>query len=135
MPRPAKQTRIAPRPAIGPLVRQLAGDSVRWMEAELTLARAELQVLRRRSIGAVVFAAIGLAAMLTALITLAQAAVAAATDYLGSAAWAGIAVAAGFLIIAAICVWGIRRMFSWETDSVFFRWFSSSNGRRRPWSR
>ncbi len=125
------------RPAIGPLVRQFAGDSVRWADAELALARAELHDLGRRSISAMIFAAIGLAALLAAIITLAEAGVAAAAGYLGSDIAAGFAVATALLVFAAFCVMAMRRMFSWQAESVIFRWVfgPGDQGRTSQWTR
>jgi putative superfamily III holin-X len=137
MPRTPKQLRLMPRPAIGPLVRQFAGDSVRWADAELTLARAELHALGRRSIFAAIFAATGLAALLAAIITLADAGVAAAAGYFGSDIAAGLAVAAALLVFAAFCVMAMRRMFSWQAESLMFRWLAGpgDQGRTSQWTR
>ncbi|MGQ0485328.1 MAG: phage holin family protein [Hyphomicrobiales bacterium] len=135
MPRTPKQIRLISRPAIGPLVRQFAGDSVRWADAELALARAELHVLGRRLSTAVIFAAAGLAALLAAIITLAEAGVAAAAVYLGSDIVAGLAVAAALLGFAAFCVMAMRRMFTWGTDSVIFRWITGDHRRASQWTR
>lgn len=131
MPRHSDQTRLAPRPEIGALLRQLAGDSVRWANAELNLARSELLALRRLCIAAAIFAAGGFAALLTALIILAQVGVGALAGYLGNDIWAGLVVAASFLVLAAICGLAMRRMFKWEVESFIFRWFAPPADQKR----
>ncbi len=131
MPRRPDQTRLVSRPEIGSLVRQLAGDSVRWANAELNLARAELLVLRRLCIAAAIFAAVGFAALLTALIILAQTSVTALARYLGSDIASGLAVAASFLVFAALCALATRRMLSWEAESLIFRWLAPSRDQKR----
>jgi putative superfamily III holin-X len=130
MPRTAKHARLPPRPEISSLLQQLAGDGVRWANAELALARAELLVLRRRSIAAAIFAAVAIAALLAALIILSQAGVAAMARYLGSDIAAGLAVAASLLALAALCALAARRMFSWKGESAIFRWFAPSTDQR-----
>ncbi len=118
------QTRLASRPDIGSLLRQLAGDGVRWADAELKLARSELLVLHRLCIAAAILAASGFAVLLTALIILAQVGVGALASYLGNDMWAGLAVAASLLVLAAICGLAIRRIFNWQAESFIFRWFA-----------
>lgn len=122
---------LASRPALRPLLRQFAGDSARWADAELGLARLEFQALLRRCIGAVIFAAAGFAALLTALIILAQTGVAAAASNLGSEMAAGLAVGAALSLLAALCAWGMRRMFRWEAESLIFRWFAPPPDQKR----
>ncbi len=104
---------------------------MRWANSELALARAELVVLRRRSITAAIFAAVGITALLAALIILAQAGVAAMARYLDSDIAAGLAVAALLLVFAALCVLAARRMFSWKGESMIFRWFAPSKDQSR----
>lgn len=131
MPRHPDQTRLASRPEIGALLRQLVGDSVRWANAELNLARAELHVLRRLCIAVAIFAAVGFAALLTALIILAQTGVIALARYLGSDIAAGLAVAASLLVFAALCALATRRMLSWEAESLIFRWLAPPRDQKR----
>ncbi|MBC8035748.1 MAG: phage holin family protein [Rhizobiales bacterium] len=121
---------VASRPALRPLLRQLASDSVRWADAELDLARLEFHALLRRCIAAVVFAVAGFAALLTALIILAQTGVEAAAPNLGDVA-AGVAVGVATLLLAALCALGMRRMFRWEAESLVFRWFAPSPDQKR----
>ena len=122
---------LASRPAIRPLLRQFATDSVRWADAELDLARLELHALLRRYIAAVFFAVAGFAAFLTALIILAQAGVEAAAPNLGGNIAAGLTVGAASLLFAALCALAMRRMFRWEAESVVFRWFAPSPDQNR----
>ncbi len=122
---------LASRPAIRPLLRSFADNSVRWADAELDLARLEFQTLLRRCIGAVIFAITGFAALLTALVILAQTGVEAAAANLGSNIAAGLAVGAATLVFAALCAWAMRRMFRWEAESLVFRWFAPSPDQKR----
>ena len=131
MPRHPDQTRLASRPEIGALLRQLVGDSVRWANAELNLARAELHVLRRLCIAVAILAAVGFAALLTALIILAQTGVTALAGYLGSDIASGLAVAASLLGLAAFCALAARRMLNWEAESVILRWFAPPADQKR----
>jgi Putative Actinobacterial Holin-X, holin superfamily III len=122
MPRNAKQVDASPRADIGELLHRATTQGKQWVEAEMTLARTELVDLRRRFITAVIFAVTAIAAMLCALIILAEAGVAAAAQYLGSEIGGGVAIGALFLIVAYGCVMVIGRMFDWRPESLLFRW-------------
>ncbi len=122
---------LASRPAVRPLLRRLASDSKRWVDAELDLARLEAHVLLKRCIAAVVFAVSGFAALLTALVILAQTGVAAVAPNLGSDIWAGLVVGAGILLLAALCALGLRRMFRWEAESLLFSWLAPPTDQKR----
>jgi hypothetical protein len=104
---------------------------VHWANAELDLAQIEFSVLVRRCIAGVVFAITGFAALLTALVILAQTGVAAATPALGSGIAAGLAVGVAILLLAAVCALGLRRMFHWEAESLIFRWLASPPQHKR----
>jgi hypothetical protein len=131
MPRHPDQALLPSRPGIGPLLQQLAGDSVRWANAELTLARTELLVMRRLCLGAAILATVGIAALLTALIILAETSVTALGGYLGSNIASGLAVAASLLVFAALCALATRWMFGWEAESLNFRWLTPSMDQKR----
>lgn len=120
----AKQIDVAPRAEIGQLLQRAAADSVRWAEAELGLVRAELGDLRRRCINAAIFAVVAVAAVLCALVVLAQAGVAAAAQYLGSEIGGGLAVGVLLLVLAAVCGMAVGRMFHWSPESLLFRWMT-----------
>ena len=121
----AKQMDMAPRAEIGQLLQRAAADGVRWAEAELSLARAELGDLRRRCVIAAIFAVLAIATLLCALIILAQAGVAAAALYLGSEIGGGLAVAALLLVLTAVCSMIMSRMFNWSPESLLFRWMTN----------
>lgn len=121
---------VASRPAVRPLLGRLAADTVRWADAELDLAHLEFHVLLRRCIAAAIFAVAGFAALLTALVILAQTGVAAVAPNLGDMA-AGLAVGAAILALAALCALGLRRMFRWEAESLLFRWLAPPTDQKR----
>ena len=121
----------AARPAVRPLLRQLAADGLRLAEAELNLARLEFHVLLRRCLGAAIFAVAGFAALLTSLVILAQTGVAAVAPSLGSEVIAGAAVGVAILLLAALCALGLKRMFRWEAESVIFGWLSPPDNQKR----
>ena len=120
----AKQMDMAPRAEIGQLLQRAAADGVSWAEAELSLARAELGDLRRRCVIAAIFALLAIATVLCGLTTLAQAGVAAAALYLGSEIGGGLAVGVLLLVLAALCAMAVGRMFSWNPESLLFRWMT-----------
>ena len=122
---------LAPRTPLRPLLRQVAKDSVRWADAELDLARLEFQALLKRCIAAVIFAVAGFAALLTALVILAQTGVAAAAPNLGGDVVAGLTVGGGILLVAGLCALAMRRMFRWRAESPLFSWFAPQEERKR----
>lgn len=117
-----KQLDDPARPELGLLLQRATVDGKRWMAAELTLARAELGDLRRRCVTAAIFALVALAALLCALLILAEAGVAAAALYLGSEIGGGIAIGALFLVVAFGCLVVMALMFKWKPESLFFSW-------------
>ena len=120
----AKQLDMAPRAELGQLFQRAAADGARWVDTELKLARAELGDLRRRCVNAAIFAVFAIAAVLCALVILAQAGVAAAAQYLGSEIGGGLAVGVLLLVLAAICAMAVGRMFNWNPESLLFRWMT-----------
>jgi uncharacterized membrane protein YqjE len=126
----AEPVHLASRPEIATLLHQLAGDGMRWADAELALARAELGDLRRRCIAAAIFAGAAITALLCALIILAQAAAAAIAPYLGSDTLAGLAIGVSLLVLAAICAMAMNRMFKWRAESLLFRWIAPAADRK-----
>jgi hypothetical protein len=116
---------LASHPAIRPLLQQFTRDSVRWANAELDLARLEVRVLVRRCVAGAVFAIVAFAALLTSLVILAETGIEAATPVFGNVVMAGLAVGIAILVLAALCVLGMSRMFHWEAESLIFRWLAS----------
>lgn len=128
MPEAPGRQRDVTRKSIVTLLMELANDIRQWAEAELSLARAELDDLRRRLILVAIFAGLAVVLCITALIVLVQAGVAALAVYLGSAAVAGLVVGVALLVLAGICIVVMRRNLAWNADSVLFRWLAQ--GRR-----
>jgi hypothetical protein len=87
--------------------------------------------MRRLCLGAAILAAVGIAALLTALIILAETSVTALWGYLGSDIASGLAVAASLLVFAALCALATRWMFGWEAESLNFRWLTPSMDQKR----
>lgn len=122
--------RSADRPLT--LLRRLASDSARLADAEADLARLELRSLLRRCLAAAIFGVVAFAALLTALIILAQTGVAAVAPNLGSDVFAGLAVGAGILLLAVLCVFGLRQMLHWKPESLAFRWINAPDQKQTP---
>ena len=72
MPRNTKQVDAPPLADIGELLHRATTQGKQWVEAEMTLARTELVDLRRRFVTAAIFAAMAIAAVLCALIIVAE---------------------------------------------------------------
>lgn len=124
MPNKTKQSRVTGRPGLGALLQEVVEAGRNWAEAELALARTELDDLRRRCVAALILAGVALAALLTALVVLAQTGVAIMTLYLGSEMAGGAAVGALLLLLAALCVMLMMRMVRWRAESPLFHWLT-----------
>ena len=111
------------RPEISELLERLTGDSRSWIEAELALARVEMNELKAQAVRAAAFAVIGFAAVLCALLALSQAGIALLAPYVGGAGIAALVVCGLFVVLVIASVLGLRGVFSWQTESIFFRWF------------
>jgi hypothetical protein len=107
MPRVAEKRlrESASKPAFPKLFQQLAGDGVRWVQAELALARAEAGKLLGRYIAAIVMALASFAILIAALVILAQACVAALSPYLNGPVAAGFAVS--LILLAGVVLLGL----------------------------
>ncbi len=119
----ADEMQEANRPEIRQLLERLSAEGRGWAEAELALARIELGELKGQAIRAAVFAAIGLASVFSALVVFSQAGIAFLTPHVDGEGVAALIVGVVLLLIVAICGLMVRRVFSWRTESVFFRWF------------
>lgn len=117
------ETQEGTRPDIRHLLERLSADGRGWAEAELALARAEIGELKGQAIKAVTFAVLGLAAVFTALVVLAQAGIAFLTPYVDGPGVAALIVGLVLLVLVVICALAMRSAFSWRTESIFFRWF------------
>lgn len=111
------------RPEISRLLERLTAESRGWAEAELVLARLELQELKRQAISAAVYAVLGFAAVFAALAALTQAAIALLAPYVDGPGVAALIVAVVLVLLVVACALALRNALSWRTESIFFRWF------------
>ncbi len=124
----ADEMRESDRPEIRQLLERLSADGYGWAEAELALARTELNALKGQLIRAVTFAILGFAAVFCALVVLSQAGILFLTPYVDGPGVAALIVGAVLLVLVAVSFLVMKTAFSWRTESIFFRWF----GRRPP---
>lgn len=127
---PDRQREVTRKPIVTLLV-ELANDIRQWAEAELLLARAELDDLRRRLVMVAILAGAVAVLCITALIVLVQAGVSALAVYLGSEAIAGLVVGVALLVLAGICIAVMRRNLNWKADSLLFSWLAGAKPNRR----
>jgi uncharacterized membrane protein len=109
------------------LIARLAGDGIRVAEAELGLARSELnQIIRSYAIGIVIGAA-AVAVLIVALTVLAQGAALALSAYLGSVALASTCVGAALLAISIGLIILARYHLTRKQKPVglLFRWLKT----------
>lgn len=128
----ASESGMTERPEISQLIQRLSADGRRWAEAEVNLAKAELGLLKGQAVKVAAFSILAFAATFCALVALTQAGIAFLTPYVDNAGVAGIIVFALLLAIAAVSVLIIRSAFSWKTESIFFRWFTSRTDTEEP---
>lgn len=117
-----------PRIEISQLAEKLLADGRRWASAETQVARLELADLKNRVIRAAAWAMLALVSSLCAMIALSQAGIALLATLLGSTGVASLAVSGLLLLVAGIAVIAIRKTLSWQTESIFFRWFTRGSG-------
>jgi len=123
----AIETETGTRPDVFDLVYHLKDDVRLWAKAEMELAQLELRDLRSRAIRGLVLVIVGFAAAFCTLVILSQAAIALLTPYVENAGYAALIVAIALICVAALCMLGLRRAATWDTESMFFRWL-----RQRP---
>lgn len=114
------------KPAFPELFKELAGDGKRWLDAELALAKAEAGLRMRGYVAGLGVAFAGLAVLLAAIVTLAQAGVAALTPYVSGPAVAGLAVGITLLVIVAVLALVAKNLLVNKTRPVglVFRWLT-----------
>lgn len=116
------------RPEISRLLERLAQESRQWAEAEVTLAQVELAQLKAQVLRAALFAGLGFAAMLCAVVALTLAATDALSRHVMAPGLAALAVAVALALAAAAFAMMARRAVSWHSESLFFRWLGSRPG-------
>ena len=131
MPDTPERQRDETRKSIVTLLIELTNDIRQWVTAELSLARIELDDLKKRLITVAICAGLAVALCLTALIVLVNAGVDALAIYLGSEALAGLIVGVVLLAIAGICIFVMKKNLAWKADSLLFGWLTGSGRNRR----
>ena len=124
----ADEMQETPRPDIRHLFERLSAETRDWAEAEIVLARAELNALKRQAIRAAIFAALAFAAVFCALWAFSLAGIVFLAPHVDGPGVAALLVGCVLLVILALSVLAVRNAISWHTESVFFRWL----GRRPP---
>ena len=118
----------ASKPAFPELIKELAGDGKRWIDAELALAKAEAGLrLRGYAFGlGVAFA--GFSILLAAIVILAQACVAALTPYMSGPAVAGLAVGIVLLVIVGVLALVAKHLLVSKPPptGLVFRWLAGN---------
>ena len=116
----------ASKPVFPDLVKDLANDGKRWVDAELALAKAEAGLrLRDYAIGLGV-ALVSLVTLVTATVILAQACVVALTPYVSGPAVAGLAVGIVLFGIVVILAFAAKYLLFSKTPptGLVFRWLT-----------
>ena len=88
--------------------------------------------MKGQAVKVVAFSVLAFAATFCALVALTQAGIAFLTPYVDNAGVAGLIVFAFLLAVAAVSIAIIRSAFSWKTESIFFRWFTSRPDAEEP---
>ena len=111
------------------LFKELAGDGARWAGAELALTRAEANVLLQRYVAGLAVASAGFAAIIAAVVILAQACVIALLPYVDGQVSANLIV--GFTLIGLVIFLALtaRHLLANKPRpmSLIFRWLASAD--------
>ena len=115
------------------LVKELASDGALWADAELALARAEAGVLLRRYVAGFAVGSMAFAAMIAAVIILAQAGVEALLPYVNSQASANLIVGAMLLGLVLLLVFAANYLLTRKMRpvSLIFRWLAGTDAQKR----
>jgi len=116
----------ASKPAFPELFKELAGDGKRWADAELALAKAEAGVLLRGYAAGLVVALLSFAALISAVVILAQACVIALTPYVNNQILAGLTVGLILLGVVMLLALTARHLLARKTSptGLIFRWLA-----------
>ena len=119
----------ASKPEFSGLFKELAGDGARWADAELALTRAEASVLLQRYVAGLAVASAGFAAIIAAVVILAQACVMALLPYVDGQVSANLIV--GFTLIGLVIFLALtaRHLLANKTRpmSLIFRWLAGAD--------
>jgi ABC-type Na+ efflux pump permease subunit len=111
------------------LFKELASDGALWADAELALARAEAGVLLRRYAMVLALGCVAFAAMIAAILILAQAGVAALLPYVNGQASANLIVGVVLLGFVLLMAFAANYLLARKIHPVsrIFRWLAGTN--------
>ena len=114
------------KPAFPELFKELSSDGMRWLDAELALAKAEAGLRLRGYAAGLGVAFASLAILIAAMVVLAQAGVAALTPYVSGPAIAGLAVGIILLVIVVALALLTKSLLINKTRPIglVFRWLA-----------
>lgn len=116
----------APKSAFSGLFKELAGDGARWADAELALTRAEANILLQRYVTGLAVASMAFAAVIAALVILAQACVIALLPYVNGQISANAIV--GLILVGLVMFLALtaRHLLANKPRpvSMIFRWLA-----------
>jgi hypothetical protein len=124
---------LASKSAFPELFNELMGNGKRWVDAELALVKAEAGVLLRGYMSGLVVALLSFAALISAIVILAQACVVALKPYLDSQILAGVIVGLILLGVAMLLAFTARYLLIRKTQptGMIFRWLAGDVKERR----
>ena len=115
------------------LVKELASDGALWADAELALARAEAGVLLRRYVAGLAVGLVAFAAMIAAMVILAQAGVEALLPYVNGQASANLIVGGVLLGLVLLLAFATNYLLTRKIRpvSLIFRWLAGADAQKR----
>lgn len=116
----------ASKPAVAELFKDLAGDGVRWADAEIALAKAEAGILLRGYVTGLVVAIVCLSIMIVALVILAQAGAMALMPYFNSELVANATVGLVLMGVVVVLAFTACHLLARKTPptGLIFRWLA-----------
>lgn len=115
------------------LFKELASDGALWADAELALARAEAGVLLRRYVAGLAVGSVAFAAMIAAMVIMAQAGVAALLPYVNSQASANLIVGVVLLGLVLLLAFAANYLLTRKIRpvSLILRWLAGTDAQKR----
>ena len=116
------------KPAFPELFKELSSDGMRWLDAELALAKAEAGLRVRGYAAGLGMAFASLCIMISAIVVLAQACVVALMPYVSGPAVAGLIVGVILLIIVVVLALLAKGLLVNKTRPIglVFRWLEGN---------
>jgi hypothetical protein len=117
------------KPAFPELFKELSSDGMRWLDAELALAKAEAGLRVRGYAAGLGMAFASLCIMISAIVVLAQACVAALMPYVSGPAVAGLIVGVILLIVVVALALLAKGLLVNKTRPIglVFRWLEGNS--------